>query len=100
MLEDIYAYNIANDCEVLLDGLSTEAILLEDPDYIFISIMGDEEAVINNIENIFSNEIWSQLNAVKNKKYVFLPKELFQFKPNNRWYQAYKYLVDILYEEE
>lgn len=100
MLDDINTHNIANDCEVLLDGLSTEEILLEDPDYIFISIMGDEEAAIKNIESIFSNDIWSQLNAVKNKKYAFLPKELFQFKPNNRWYQAYKYLVDIMYEKE
>ena len=100
MLEELDTYNIANRCEVLLDGLSTEEILLEDPDYIFISVMGDYDAAKQNIENIFSNEVWSNLTAVKNKKYVFLPKELFQFKPNDKWYQAYKYLVDILYEEK
>ena len=100
MLDEINTYNIANRCEVLLDGLSTEDILLEDPNYIFISIMGNEEAVINNIENLFNDKIWSELTAVKNKKYVFLPKDLFQFKPNHRWYEAYKYLVDILYEEK
>lgn len=100
MLEDINTYNIANRCKVLLDGLSTEEILMEDPDFIFISVMGDVDAAKQNIEDIFCNEVWSKLSAVQNKKYVFLPKELFQYKPNDKWYQAYKYLVDVLYEKK
>ena len=62
--------------------------------------MGNEEAAIENMNNIFSGPIYSKLDAVKNTKYYYLPKDLFQFKPNHRWYEAYEYLVDILYGDE
>lgn len=29
----------------------------------------------------------------------YLPKELFQFKPNARWDEAYRYLAQLLYPE-
>ena len=31
--------------------------------------------------------------------YVFLSKELFHFKPNARWAEAYEYLAGLLYPE-
>lgn len=99
MLEELGTYNIADDAKILLDGLSIEHILLADPDYIFISTMGDEEASKENIETLFASETYQALTAVREKKYVFLPKDMFQFKPNAKWAEAYRYLVDIIYEK-
>ena len=43
-VKELGTYNIAENAPVLLDGLSQEEILMENPDYIFISTMGKEEA--------------------------------------------------------
>ena len=39
------------------------------------------------------------LSAVKGGRCHYLPKELFQYKPNARWAEAYEYLIDLLYEK-
>lgn len=99
MLEELGVYNIADNAAVLLDGLSLEEILAEDPDYIFIAAMGDEEAAKAYMDGVLSRKAWQSLTAVKEKRYVYLPKELFQFKPNARWDEAYSYLAELLYPE-
>lgn len=99
MLEELGAYNIADNAPILLDGLSIEEILIQDPAYIFISTMGDEDAAKSYMNSVLEEPAWQSLSAVKNGNYVYLPKELFQFKPNARWGEAYKYLVKILYPE-
>jgi len=100
MLEELGAHNIAEDAPVLLDGLSLEAILREDPARIFISPMGDEEAAKTYMDSLLSTPAWSALTAVKNKQYTYLSKELFQYKPNARWAEAYRTLATILYPEQ
>lgn len=100
MLDELGVVNIADAAPILLDGLSVEEILLNEPDFIFISIMGNEEAGKKFIEDLFSNDVYSALKAIKNNHYYFLEKDLFQYKPNNRWDIAYQYLVDMLYEKE
>lgn len=97
MLQEMGTHNIADDAPVLLDGLSLEEILLRNPDYIFISTMGDEQAAIDYLEGVFAGEEWQVLTAIQEKHYTFLPKELFHFKPNARWDEAYRYLYDLLY---
>ncbi len=97
MLDELGAYNIADNAETLLDGLSLEEILREDPDYIFLTTMGSEEAAKAYIADLFSQEGWRDLTAVAGSKYAFLPKELFHFKPNDRWADAYAYLAELLY---
>lgn len=98
MLDKLGAYNIAKDARVLLDGISTEALISENPDYVFISVMGDEEDAIAYVESLFSRPEWQALDAVKNKKYIFLQKELFQYKPCSRWVEAYSVLYGYLYD--
>ena len=100
MLQDLGAYNIAENAPVLLDGLSLEEIITEDPDYIFISTMGDEQAAKTYLESVFAQEAWQHLSAIEQGRYTFLPKDLFQFKPNARWAQAYQYLADLLCLEQ
>ena len=99
MLEELGCQNIADKAPILLDGLSMEAILRENPDYIFITTMGDEERSRAYMDSLLQSEVWQSLDAVKNGAYRYLPKELFQFKPNARWDAAYRYLWEILYEE-
>lgn len=99
MLKELGTYNIAENAPILLDGLSLEEIITENPQYIFISTMGDEEAAKSYVEAVFSQPEWQVLDAVKNGSYVFLPKDLFQYKPNSRWDTAYSYLIEVLYEQ-
>ncbi len=99
MLSELGCNNIADKAEVLLDGLSAEAILTENPEYIFISLMGDSEAGKEYMTGLLKKEEFASLSAVKNGKVYFLPKELFQYKPCSRWAESYRYLSDILYSE-
>lgn len=98
MLKQLGTYNIAENAPVLLDGLSIEEIITENPEYIFISTMGDETAAKEYISSVFAQPEWQVLSAVKNEKYIFLPKDLFQYKPNSKWDKAYEYLKDVIYE--
>lgn len=97
MLAQIGCINIADSAPVLLDGLSLEAVLAADPDHIFISAMGDADAAEEYINGIFAEDGWSSLTAVKEGNYTLLPKNMFHYKPNSLYAQAYDYLVDALY---
>lgn len=98
ILDDLQCINIADSAEILLDGLSIEEILIKDPEHIFISIMGDEAAGKAYMESLIKSESWNQLSAVKNGRVHYLPKDLFHYKPCERWAEAYEYLYEILYQ--
>jgi iron complex transport system substrate-binding protein len=99
MLDQLGSHNVADDAAILLDGLSLEEILLRDPDYIFLTTMGNEDAAKAYIGDLFLQEGWSSLTAVQKGCYTFLPKDLFHFKPNARWAEAYGVLAQTLYPE-
>lgn len=101
ILEELQADNIVERHASLLEDLSIEAIIQEDPDYIFVSIMGsdDQKALDALKEGIQANPAWNELTAIKNDRYYVLPKELFHYKPNARWGESYAYLAKILYPE-
>lgn len=100
MLQELGTINIASKHPSLLEELSIEEIIIEDPEYIFVTTMGSEEKALKNLkENVESNPAWSNLQAVKNGNYIVLPKDLFHYKPNDRWAESYEYLVKILYPE-
>ncbi len=94
MLKEMGCVNIADDA--LSSELGIEAILEYDPQYIFISLMGNEDAARANVKSLLEGEAWSSLGAVKDGRVYILPKELFHFKPCTRWSEAYRYLADIL----
>lgn len=98
MLDELGTHNIAEDAPVLLDGLSLEEVIRRDPDYIFISTMGDEEAAKAYMEEVFSDEVWSSISAVKSGKYTYLEKDLFQYKPNAKWDVAYEKLFNLIWK--
>lgn len=99
ILEDLGCVNIADKAEVLLDGLSAEVILRENPDYIFVSLMGDYKNSESYMKTLLKAKEYAELDAVKNKKVYFLPKELFQYKPCGRWAESYRYISSILNNE-
>ena len=100
ILEDLGTVNIANKHPSLLEELSIEKIIEEDPDFIFVTTMGNTEKAIEALKNgIERNPAWSNLSAVKNNRYIILPKELFHYKPNAKWGESYKYLAEIIYPE-
>lgn len=100
MLKDLGADNIVARHLSLLEELSIEEIIKEDPKYIFVTTMGDSEKALEQLKTtVQSNPAWSKLNAVKNNRYIILPKEMFHYKPNARWGDAYEYLAKILYPE-
>jgi iron complex transport system substrate-binding protein len=98
MLKDLGCINIADGSE-LLDKLSMEVIIKEDPDMIFIVQQGnDDEGTKKTIsENLTSNPAWSGLKAVKEDKVYYLEKNLYHLKPNARWAESYDKLEKILY---
>lgn len=99
MLRDLGAVNIADSAPILLDGLSMEDIIAQSPQHIFISTMGDEGASYEYVTSLFQSDVWQSLECIRNGNYTFLPKELFHFKPNAKWADAYRYLAKILYPE-
>lgn len=101
MVESFGCTNIADADESLLENLSIESIMLQNPDRILIVQSGDDmEGTKQNIENMFrENPLWKELDAVKNGHVHLLDKHLYNLKPNARWAEAYEQLEDMLYGE-
>lgn len=100
ILKEFGLLNIADNHPSLLEDLSLEQIITDNPDYIFATTMGNEKNALEYLnQNAVSNPAWQELSAVKNNRYVLLPKELFHYKPNNRWDKAYEYLAKIIFPE-
>ena len=95
MLSELGAVNIADAAPLLLDGLAMEVILAEDPDYIFFTAMGDEDASRAYVTQMLQNAEWQTLTAVQEEKWSYLPKELFHYKPCGAWADAYEYLAEL-----
>lgn len=97
MLRDFGLENIVSRHESLLDTLSMEAIIAEDPDYIFVTTMGSDAAALDYFSETYENNpAWAGLSAVKNGRFFLLPKDLFHYKPNARWADSYQYLLELL----
>ena len=97
MLADMGCINIADGDSSLLENLSVEAVIRENPYHIFAVTMGsDTEAAKRSLENLIrENPAWSTLDAVKNGRLYVMDKTLFNLKPNDRWAESY----EILYEK-
>lgn len=103
ILADLNTINIADAPNDLLDdkNFSIEKIIEEDPDFIFVQTMGSDMDKINERikSDVESNPAWASLSAVKNDRYIFLPKDLYTYKANHRYPEAYENLAKILYPE-
>lgn len=97
MLADMGCINVADCDERLLENLSVEAVIREQPYHIFVVTMGsDTEAAKNSLENLIKeNPAWNTLEAVREGRLYVMDKKLFNLKPNARWAESY----EILYEK-
>ncbi len=95
MLDELGCINIADKAPLLLDGISAEEILAANPDFIFVSLMGNEEAGRSYVESVFSSDAYKSLKS----EIIFLEKELYQYKPCEKWNLAYEGLAKHLYPE-
>ncbi len=101
MLCDMGCINIADSDEALLENLSVEAILRQEPHHIFVVTMGSNtEAAEQSLENLIKeNPAWNTLGAVKNGRLHVMDKALFNLKPNDRWAESYEILYETLTEK-
>ncbi len=100
MLAEFGCVNIADSNSGLLTELSLEAIVQENPEYIFISCMGDVAEGMALLEStLAANPVWSKLQAVQNGRCFYLEKELFHHKPNARWGESYEKLAELLAQD-
>ena len=99
MLANMGCANIADSEESLLEQLSMEVILQEDPDYIFVVMQSADPADAEKVlqSTLLSNPAWATLTAVKEGRYYVMEQNLYNLKPNARWGEAYEKLADILY---
>ena len=99
MLQALDCENVADSDTSLLEALSMEAILLADPDYIFVVYQAADptDAMALLESTLLSDPAWQTLTAVQSGRYHVLDQSLYNLKPNARWGEAYERLADILY---
>ena len=101
MLADMGCINIADGDATLLENLSVEAVIREQPYHVFVVTMGsDTEAAKRSLENMIKdNPAWSTLEAIKEGRLHIMDKRLFNLKPNARWAESYGVLYEKLTEK-
>lgn len=97
MLSDLGCVNIADSDQSLLENLSVESIIREEPYRIFAVSMGDDEAAFDNLtKTMEENPAWGKLSAVENYRLHMMDRKLFNLKPNANWAKSYEKLIEIL----
>lgn len=96
MLAQLDCINIADREGALLEQLSMEVILQQDPEHLFLVLQNeDAQAVLKT--TLLADPAWNSLTAVKEGRCHVMDPNLFNLKPNARWGEAYEQLADILY---
>ncbi|MDD4780665.1 MAG: ABC transporter substrate-binding protein [Tissierellia bacterium] len=103
MIKDLNVVNISDSSDIGDDTktFSIEKILQEDPDFIFVQTMGsDLEKITERLKSeALDNPAWASLTAVKEGRYIVLSKDLYLYKPNDRYPEAYEGLAKMIYPE-
>lgn len=102
MLADLGCLNIADSDTSILEALSIESIIKNQPYRIFVVTMGsDTEGALTYLEDMIkSDPAWNSLFAVREGRLHIMDKSLFNLKPNDRWAEAYETLSSVLCETE
>jgi ABC-type Fe3+-hydroxamate transport system, periplasmic component len=97
IISDLGAINIADEAPFLSENISLEYIMKVNPDKIFVILHGDEAAAESFVLSTFKKSGWKDLKAVKNGNFFILDKELFHYKPCERYGESYSAMYDLLY---
>lgn len=98
MLKSLGCVNIADSESSLLENLSIEYIIEQDPDFIFFVQVGTNDEKVKEKTDAFiaENPAWNELTAVKEGRVYYMDRKLYNLKPNSRWGEAYENLEKIL----
>lgn len=100
IIDELGGKNITKEYQIADEEtkqFSFEKILEANPKFIFVQTMGSVEDARARMEaDIISNPAWSSLDAVKEGRFIYLPKDLFLYKPNMRYLEAYDYIIELL----
>ena len=101
MLADLGCINIADSDTSLLETLSVESVIRQEPYRIFVVTMGNdtEKAMRNLYQMMNENPAWGTLRAVKEGRLHVMDRKLFNIKPNVEWAESYEKLSEILRAE-
>ena len=102
MLSDFGCLNIADSDSSLLETLSVESVMRQEPYRIFVVTMGDDtEKALDNFSRMMEeNPAWGTLSAVIEGRVHIMDRKLFNIKPNAKWAESYEKLSTILLGEE
>lgn len=100
MLADMGCINIADSDASLLENLSAEAVIRQNPHHIFVVTMGsDTDGAKASLDNMIAeNPAWNTLEAIQAGRIYMMDKTLFNLKPNDRWAESYRTLYETLTE--
>lgn len=98
MLADLGCINIADSDTSLLEALSVESIIRQEPYRIFVVTMGNDtqKAMDNFYQMMEENPAWGTLAAVTDGRVHIMDRKLFNIKPNADWAESYEKLSEIL----
>ena len=98
MLADLGCINIADSDTSLLETISVESVMRQEPYRIFAVTMGDDtEKAIENLNLMMEeNPAWGTLEAVQEGRLHIMDRMLFNIKPNAKWAESYEELIGIL----
>ena len=101
MLADLGCINIADSDTSLLETLSIESIIRQEPYRIFVVTMGDDsQKAMDNLNQMMNeNPAWGTLEAVAEGRLHLMDRKLFNMKPNADWAVSYEILSDLLLAE-
>ena len=98
MLAELGCINIADSDRILLETLSVESVIRQNPYHIFLVTMGDDtEKALERLRQMMDeNPAWGTLEAVKENRLHLMDRRLFNIKPNARWAESYEKLSQML----
>jgi len=98
MLKELGCVNIADSDNSLLENLSVESVIRQEPYRIFVVTMGDDtQKAIDNLTNMMNEDpAWGTLDAVQNDRLHVMDRKSFNIKPNANWASSYEKLSEIL----
>lgn len=101
LLADLGCINIADSDTSMLETLSVESVIRQNPYRIFVVTMGDnsEKAIQNLNQLLQSNPAWGSLEAIAQNRLHIMERNLFNSKPNARWAESYEVLSNIFLGE-
>ena len=101
MLADLGCINIADSDTSLLEALSVESIIRQEPYRIFVVTMGNDtqKAMDNFYQMMEESPAWGTLEAVAEGRVHIMDRKLFNIKPNADWAESYEILSKILRTE-